>query len=355
MRLSRSGAAIAVLLLAISPGSGCRPERDPHVLRLGYAPNLTHAQALVGLARGEFDRALPAPYRLEPMPFNAGPAIIEALFAGELDMAYVGPVPAINGFVQSRGRALHIVSGSASGGSGLAVREGAGIESEKDLEGRGIAVPQFGGTQDVALRSFLAERGFKTYEHGGSVRVLSVPNPETITLFKQGQLDAAMVPEPWLSRLILQAGARLLVDERSLWPGGRYATTVIVARQGFMKDHPAVVRALLEAHVGVTDWIGANPEQAVASIRAQVASVFGKALPEEIVSAGLSRVEPLVDPLWKSIEKDAQNARALGYLKRPPELAGLIDLAILNGLLDGMGRPRVSAGPLGTAAVAGGG
>lgn len=347
MRLSRSGAAIAALILAISPGSGCRPERDPHVVRLGYAPNLTHAQALVGLARGEFERALPAPYRLEPMPFNAGPAMIEALFAGELDVAYVGPVPAINGFVQSRGRALRIVSGSASGGSGLVVREGAGIASEKDLEGRGIAVPQFGGTQDVALRSYLRERGFKTYEHGGSVRVLSVPNPETITLFKQGQLDAAMVPEPWLSRLILQAGGRLLVDERTLWPGGRYATTVVVARQEFLKDHPEVVRAMLEAHVRVTEWIGANREQAVASIRAQVAKVLGKALPEEIVSAGLTHVEPLVDPLWETIEKDAQNACALGYLKRPPQLAGLIDLEILNGVLEAQGRPRVAAGPLG--------
>lgn len=354
MSHSRRGAArlsfwAALLAVVLGPalGAGCRPERDPFSVRLGYAPNLTHAQALVGLARGEFERALPAPYRLEAKPFNAGPAMIEAIFARELDLAYVGPVPAINGFVQSEGRALRIVAGSASGGSALVVRGGAGIADEGALAGRAIAVPQFGGTQDVALRTFLASRGFKTFERGGTVRVLAVPNPETITLFKKAQLDAAMAVEPWLSRLVMQAGGRVLVDERSLWPGGRYATTVVVARTQFLEEHPEVVRAMLGVHIEMTGAIALGPEEAIASIRAQVASVLGKALPEEIVRAGLSRVEPLVDPLWKSIAADAANARALGYLKKPPALEGLIDLRILNALLAEKGDPPVFAGPLG--------
>ena len=229
----RRGLLLTLVLAALA---ACRPARDPNEVRLGYAPNLTHAQALVGLARGDFERALPRPYRLAATPFNAGPAMVEALFAGELDMAYLGPIPAINGFVQSQGRALRIVSGSASGGSGLVVRKGSGISREKDLAGRAIAVPQFGGTQDVALRSFLARRGLKTTERGGTVRVLAVPNSETLTLFKKGQLDAAMVPEPWIERLVQEAGGRLFVDERTLWPKGRYATTVIVARRAFLEN-----------------------------------------------------------------------------------------------------------------------
>lgn len=335
------------LLLAALVVFGCRPPRDPHEIRLGYAPNLTHAQALVALAEGDFARALQPPARLKATPFNAGPSMIEALFARELDLAYVGPVPAINGFVQSAGRALVIVAGSASGGSALVVRGDAGIENEEDLTGRTIAVPQFGGTQDVALRTYLADRGLKTYERGGSVRVLAVPNPEALTLFKKGELDAAMVPEPWVARLVAEAGGRVLVDERSLWPGGRFATTVLVARRGFLEEQPGTVRALLEAHVRVTQRVRERPEEAVALIRKQMAAVLGRALPVEILRAGLLRVEPLVDPLPASILADAANARALGYLKRPPKLAGLVDLTILNAILRDIGQAEVSEGALG--------
>ncbi|MFQ5457404.1 MAG: ABC transporter substrate-binding protein [Myxococcota bacterium] len=341
-RAALPGFVLAALLIA-----GCRPDRDPHEIRLGYAPNLTHVQALVALARGDFENALPPPARLRATPFNAGPAMIEALFAGELDLAYVGPVPAINGFVQSAGRALVIVSGSASGGSALVVRKGAGIDDEKGLAARGVAVPQFGGTQDVALRTYLADRGLLTSERGGSVRVLAVPNPEALTLFRQGQLDAAMVPEPWIARIVAEAGGRVFLDERALWPGGRFATTVLVARREFLAAQPETVRNFLEAHVRVTDWVRDNPDAALALVRKQVAAVLGRSLPEGTVRAGLARVEPLVDPLPDSIRTNAGNARALGYLKRPPALAGLVDLTLLNGVLRGMGREQVSAGALG--------
>jgi len=339
--------AALALLAALAT---CRPARDLNEVRLGYAPNLTHAQALVGLARGDFARALPPPYRLTATPFNAGPAMIEALFAGELDLAYLGPIPAINGFGQWQGRAIRIVSGSASGGSGLVVRNGSGIETERDLAGRSIAVPQFGGTQDVALRGYLARRGLRTYERGGSVRVLSVPNSESLTLFKKGQLDAAMVPEPWIERLVQDAGGRLLVDERTLWPGGRYATTVIVARRAFLDRHPDLVRRLLDAHVRITEFVAAHPADSVTLIGKQVRAVLGRALPRRIVEAGLKRVEPTVDPLPSTVEAYGEQEWRLGYLKRKPALRGIVDVRLLNDVLRAQGRTAVSAGNLGASA-----
>ncbi len=339
--------AALALLAALA---ACRPTRDPHEVRLGYAPNLTHAQALVGLARGDFARAIPSPYRLAATPFNAGPAMIEALFAGELDVAYVGPIPAINGFVQSQGRAIRIVSGSASGGSGLVVRKGSGIETERDLAGHSIAVPQFGGTQDVALRAYLARRGLKTYEHGGSVRVLSVPNSESLTLFRKGQLDAAMVPEPWIERLVQDADGRLLLDERTLWPRGRYATTVIVARRAFLEQHPDLVRGLLEAHLRITEFVAAQPEDSVSLIGKQVRAVLGKALPRRIVEAGLKHVEPTVDPLPSTVEAYGEQEWRVGYLKQEPDLRGIMDVRLLNDVLRAQGRAAVSAGNLGASA-----
>ncbi len=339
MRRVAAWAFLAVL-------AACRPERDPNEVRLGYAPNLTHAQALVGLARGDFERALPEPYRLAAKPFNAGPAMIEALFAGELDLAYLGPIPAINGFVQSGGRALRIISGSASGGSALVVRRASGIQKEQDLAGRAIAIPQFGGTQDVALRSYLARRGFKSYEHGGTVRVLAVPNSEALTLFRKGELDAAMVPEPWVERLVREAGGRILVDERTLWPKGRHATTVIVARRTFLQTHPEIVRRLLDAHVGITEFVAAHPAQSVTLIGKQVRAVLGRARPRPIVEAGLARVEPTVDPLPSTVEAYGEQEWRLGYLKNEPALRGIMDLRLLNDVLRGRGRPTVSAGGL---------
>jgi NitT/TauT family transport system substrate-binding protein len=227
---------LALTLLAAL--ASCRPARDPQEVRLGYAPNLTHAQALVGLALGDFERAIPPPYRLTATPFNAGPAMIEALDAGELDLAYLGPIPAINGFVQSGGRALRIVSGSASGGSGLVVRRGSGIESERDLAGAPSRCPSSAARRTWRCAPICAAGPQDHPSAAAPVRVLSVQNSESLTLFKKGQLDAAMVPEPWIERLVREAGGRFLVDERTLWPDGRYATTVIVARRRFLEKHP---------------------------------------------------------------------------------------------------------------------
>jgi hypothetical protein len=210
--------------------AACRPARDPHELRLGYAPNLTHAQALVGLARGDFERALPRPWRLAGTPFNAGPAMVEALFAGELDVAYLGPIPAINGFVQSKGRALRIVSGSASGGSGLVVRRGSGIETDRDLAGHAIAVPQFGGTQDVALTRSSCGRGSRPTSTAARAR-LSVPNSG------RGRSSGRDSSTPrWRGALDRTAGAG---GGRRLWwtsgPSGRALCDPVIVAQPFLE------------------------------------------------------------------------------------------------------------------------
>jgi len=176
--------------------------------------------------------------------------------------------------------------------------------------------------------------------------VLAVPNSETLTLFKKGQLDAAMVPEPWIERLVQEAAGRLLVDERTLWPKGRYATTVIVARRAFLEQHPGVVRRLLDAHVAITDFVAAHPGDAVTLIGKQVRSVLGKALPRPIVEAGMARVEPTVDPLPATVAAYGVQEWRLGYLKRNPALRGIMDLRLLNEALHAQGRAAVSAGDL---------
>ncbi len=202
---------LAVLSSAACGGPGQQPVSK---IRLGFFPNLTHAQALVGLADGSFQRALGESITIEATGFNAGPSVIEAMFANALDMSYIGPNPAINGYVKSKGEALRIVAGATSGGAVLDARPQANIKTARDLDGKRVASPQLGNTQDVALRRFIKAAGLATKETGGTVQVIPTANPDILTLFLKGEIDAAWVPEPWGARLVHEAGGVIVLDER---------------------------------------------------------------------------------------------------------------------------------------------
>ena len=252
--------AMATLLAGLA---ACAPPTESITpVRVGYFPNLTHSQALIGLARGDFERALGSTARIDAKAFNAGPSVIEALFAGEIDLAYIGPNPAINGFVRSGGEALRVIAGATSGGAAFIVRPQAGIESPADLDGKRLASPQLGNTQDVALRAYLADHGLSTTESGGTVQIIPTANPQILDLFRRGEIDGAWVPEPWATRLMVEAGGQLFLDERDLWPDGEFTTALVIARTAFLETHPDLVRAWLEAHVEITLWEQAHPDEA---------------------------------------------------------------------------------------------
>ena len=301
MNPHRSLRSILFLLLCVlvaactsSPPSG---GAGPVVLHLGYFPNITHSQALVGMARGDFQQALGSEVVIEPTVFNAGPSVIEALFAGQIDLAYIGPNPAVNGYVQSSGQALHVVAGATSGGAAFIVRPAAGIQTAADLHGKRLASPQLGNTQDVALRAYLSSHGLETVENGGDVEVVPTANPQILDLFKLGQIDGAWVPEPWASRLIVEGQGELFLDERELWPDGDFVTANIIVRTGFLEEHPDLVRAFLDAHVAVTEWILAHPEEAQALVNSEIERLTGSRLSEDVITMAWSRLRPTWDPI----------------------------------------------------------
>lgn len=329
----------SVLLPAIlaaglaAPACARGHSRPADEVRLGYFPNITHAQALVGVPGGDFARAV-EPLRLTALVFNAGPQAMEALFAGELDLAYVGSGPAVNAYVRSKGRALHVVAGAASGGAALVVRADSGIESAADLGGKIIASPQIGNTQDIALRAFLRDHGLEATDRGGSVRVAPLSNPDILNLLRRGELHGAWVPEPWVTRLLHEAGGRVLVDERDLWPGGRFATAVVVASRSFLGERPDLVRRFLAAHVEATRWIQEHPEEARARVNEALGRLLGKPLPPDILNDAFSRLEVTYDPVEDSLLRAAERAFELGFLGRDrPDLAGLVDSGLLDDLL----------------------
>ena len=321
---------VSLLVLSISTWA----QGNVTTIRVGAFPNITHAQAMVGKANGWFDKAMGPSSKIQWTSFNAGPSAIEALFAGAIDMTYVGPNPAINGYVRSNGEALRVVAGAASGGASLIVRNDAGIQGPQDFHGKRVASPQFGNTQDVALRNWLKKNGLKTNDKGGDVQVVPMANPDQLTLFLKKDLDAAWAPEPWATRLIHEGNGRLLVDERSLWPNGQFVIGLLVVNTKFLKAHPDLVKNWIRAHIELSDWINAHPVDAKKLLNEQIQRETNKALPAEVLNEAFSRLQVTYDPLHTALKTAAQQAFENGVLGRQmPDLSGLYDLTLLNEVL----------------------
>ncbi|HEX3822503.1 MAG TPA: ABC transporter substrate-binding protein [Candidatus Sulfotelmatobacter sp.] len=303
-------------------------------IRVGAFPNVTHAQAMVGKANGFFDKAMGPQVKVQWTSFNAGPAAIEALFAGAIDMTYVGPNPAINGYVRSNGEALRVIAGAASGGASLVVRNDAGINKPEDFHGKRVASPQFGNTQDVALRSWLKKNGLKTNDKGGDVQIVPMANPDQLTLFLKKDLDAAWAPEPWATRLIHEGNGRLFVDERTLWPDGQFVIGLLVVNTKFLGAHPDLVKNWIRANVDLTDWINAHQTEAKKLLNYQIQRETNKPLPPAVLDEAFSRMQVTYDPLHAALNTAAQQAFEIGSLgRRMPDLSHLYDLTLLNEVL----------------------
>jgi len=313
---------------------GAVPTQQPATMRIGYFPNMTHAQALVGRANGRFEQVIGKAAGVEWKAFNAGPQAIEALFVNAIDIAYVGPNPTVAGYSRSRGAALRVIAGATSGGAALVVRTAAGIGQPSDFHGKRVATPQLGGTQDVALRGWLAAHNMRPREKGGDVLIFPTANPNQLTLFLSGQLDAAWAPEPWASILVHQGGGRIFLDERDLWPNREFITTNVIVSTRFLKEHPDLVKLFLRAHVELTGWLLQNPAQAKQILNSQIQKETGRAMPASVLEDGFARMKPTYDPLRSSLMKSTEEAFAEGFLGRTkPDLEGLYDLGPLNEVL----------------------
>jgi NitT/TauT family transport system substrate-binding protein len=323
--------AALALSAACSGKSAATGPVAPTALRLGYFPNLTHAPAILGLADGTFARALGSNVTLTTRTFNAGPAAVEALFSGAIDATYIGPSPAVNAFQKSNGQAIRIIAGATSGGAALVVKPG--ITSASDLRGKKVASPQRGNTQDVALRSWLKNHGLNTtLEGGGDVSIVPQENAQTLETFRAGTIDGAWVPEPWSTRLVVEGGGEILVDEASLWPGGKYATTVLVVRTEYLKQHRDVVKKLLTGHVHAIANAMSNTQTAETIVNSSIKQITGMALEDKVLPDAWNGMLFTYDPLLSTIKKSAAEAKSLGLLQSS-DISGIADLTLLKEVL----------------------
>jgi len=309
-------------------------------LRLGFFPNITHAQALYARATGALEKA---GLRVRWTAFNAGPTAIEALFSDAIDAAYLGPGPTINGYIKSHGEKFVVIAGSASGGAALVVRNDSGIKSEKDFAGKTLATPQLGNTQDIAARLWLSEHGYRSTAQGGSVNLIPLSNADQLTMFRKKQIDAAWTVEPWVSRLEVEASGRVLLDEKNLWPDGKYVTTHLIVNRDFLKNHPDAVKKLLAAHVEITQFINQNKSAAAKILNEQIRKETSRALKDEVIRKAMERVELTCDPIASSLYRNAEAAFQIHFLRTKPELSGVYELKLLNEVLAEKNLPAVSA------------
>lgn len=356
-----------------SPNEGTQNlEASSNVLRLGFFPNLNHAQVIIGLANGHFQKAISGnnstssgdgSTTIKEYVFSAGPSAIEAIYAGQIDAAYVGPNPAINGYLASNGEGIRIISGSASGGAVFVVRNDSGIQSVADLGGKKFASPQLGNTQDVALRKYLIQNGYETVENGGNVTVVPIKPSDILTLMLKKEIDGAWVPEPWGARLAKESNSRIFIDERDLWPrDGKFVTTNIIVRTDYLKDNPEIIKRLINAQIDETLWINdtlkslrhnasklavkfenetnTDPdnkgvEAFINAFNDGLKRITGNTVPEDELNDALKRLEFTYDPIEHSLFKMADDAYDLKLVGRGirPNLTNSYDLVLLKEVL----------------------
>ncbi len=304
-------------------------------IRIAYFPNIGHAVPIVGIEKGFFEKSIGNQTKIETRVFDSGPQAIEALFANSIDVAYVGPGPAINGFLNSENHNVKILAGAASGGASFIVHPNSEINSVSDFAGKKIAAPQIGNTQDVSLRHYLSENGLKPAEKGGSVIVYNISNPDIYILFVKGEIDGAWVAEPWATILETELGGKRLFHEEELWPNNEFASVLLIGNVDYIEKNPTIISNFLNSHHDTVIWINQHPIETRNVFNDFLNSHLGQSLSDDVVDIALSNLVITADPLPTSVFSFAERADALGYLGRNGyDLSGIFLFFDINSIVE---------------------
>lgn len=307
--------------------------------RIAFFPNLTHGQALIGKNQKTFENNI-KDYKITWKKFNGGPEAIEAFLSQQVDIGYVGPGPAMNGFVKTKGD-LFIIGGASKGGAVLVVRKDSNIKTVKDLSGKKIAIPQIGNTQDIILRNLIKNAGLKPSYKGGTVDIVHADNPYIKTLLDNKYIDGALVPEPWGSRLVKETGAKIILDSKELYNNGNYATAVIIVRKEFYEKNKEFVEKFLKTHLQLTEFLKNNKEESKEIINNELKILTGKTLSKDVINSAFERVEYTNDPQVESTKYFLDLQVEAGFIREKPDVKNLFNLEIINSLLKSQGKMKI--------------
>jgi NitT/TauT family transport system substrate-binding protein len=328
-----AGIAGIIILSVLGIALNSSNSSNENKLRIAYFPNIGHSIPIVGMEKEFFQTSVGNSTLIETRVFDSGPQAIESLFANSVDLAYVGPGPAINGFLNSENHNVKILAGAASGGASFIVHPESEITSASDFAGKKIAAPQIGNTQDVSLRHYLSENGLKPAEKGGSVVIYNIPNPDIYTLFVKGDIDGAWIAEPWATILETELNGKRLFHEEELWPNQEFASVLLIANANYVKENPTVIANLLDSHRDTVTWINQNPIETRIIFNDFLNSHLGQPLSDDVVDIALSNLVITDDPLPDSVHSFAEKADTLGYLGRNGyDLSGIFYYSDTNSL-----------------------
>ena len=326
------GGIVVIVAIAITITSfGNFDQINQDKIRVAFFPSIGHIIPIVGLEEKIFEKELGEEKQIEIKLFDSGPQVIESIFSGSIDIAYVGPGPIINGFLKSDGKDIKILSGAASGGASFIIQPNSGLESIENFDGKRIASPQISNSQDVSLRHYLELHGLKSVEKGGTVFVLNISNPDIYTLFAKGDIDGAWVPEPWATILVQELDGIRLFNEEKLWPNEEFASVLLIARTEYLENNPETVQKWIESHEKTVTWINSNPNKSKSLFSNFLIDYMGKSLPTEIIDESFSNITITSDPIKNSVIIFAERADSLEYLGRSGyNLDGIFYNAVLN-------------------------
>jgi len=319
--------AIAITITSFSDSDQFNQDK----IRVAFFPSIGHIIPIVGLEEKIFEKGIGEEKQIETKLFDSGPQVIESIFSGSIDIAYVGPGPIINGFLKSDGKDIKILSGAASGGASFIIQPNSGLESLENFDGKRIASPQISNSQDVSLRYYLESHGLKSVEKGGTVFVLNISNPDIYTLFAKGDIDGAWVPEPWATILVQELDGIRLFNEEKLWPNEEFASVLLIVRTEYLENNPETVQKWVESHEKTVTWINSNPNKSKSLFSNFLMDYMGKSLPTKIIDESFSNITITSDPIKNSVIIFAERADSLGYLGRDGyNLDGIFYNAVLN-------------------------
>lgn len=303
---------------------------DPNEIRIAYFPNITHTQALYLKDTGTFEESISSEYNVKWISFNAGPAEVEALFAEEVDIGYIGPVPAINAGVRSEGDVI-IIANACDAGTVLISSADSDIKTAADLDGCKVSVPQLGNTQHLALLNLLEEAGLKASSARGTVDIVEVENSDVKTMFDNDNIDAAIVPEPWGSILEDECGAKVILDYDEIMADGNYSVSVVVVRKDFQEANPEIVEAFVQAHIDATEYINTHTDEAIDIVCRQIEETTGRLYENDIIKKSFSRLNITTDITYKTLDEFAQVGSEQGFIGRISD-KNYINTEILDSL-----------------------
>ena len=309
------GIAIAIVgIIAFIGLTQASVDDSQNKIRVAFFPSVVHAVPIIGMETQTFTNNLDGDLNIQVKIFDSGPQVIESIFSNSIDIAYVGPGPAINGFLKSDGNDLKILAGAASGGASFVVQKNSGLDLIENYSGKRIAAPQISNTQDVSLRHYLAQNGLNTAEKGGDVFVLNIANPDIYTLFAKGDIDGAWIPEPWATMLVEELDGVRLFDENEFWPENQFSSVLLIGRSDYIEKNPEIIKKWINANEKTVQWINNNPDESKKFYNEFLKSYMGRTLPQNIVEKSFSNIIFTSEPLENSVYTFAERADALGYL-----------------------------------------